>query len=87
MAGNISVPHHFVADDILRRRVFILTLFCLLDIIFIWKVNTVYGFDLSWYLNGILFTPYKYTKIAHVMRDKFTILEGISVKNMLIHLG
>jgi len=47
----------------------------------------VYGFDLSWYLNGILFTLYKYTMIAHVIRDEFSILEGISVKNMLIHLG
>lgn len=68
-------------------HIFILTLFCLLVVIFIWKVNTLYGFDLSWYLNGILFTLYKYTMIAHVLRDKFSIPEGISVKNMLIRLG
>ena len=47
----------------------------------------MYGFDLSWYLNGILFTLYKYTMIAHVVRDKFSILEGVSMKNMLIRLG
>jgi hypothetical protein len=68
-------------------HIFICTLFCLLVVIFIWKVNTLYGFDLSWYLNDILFTLYKYTMIAHVLREKFSILEGISVKNMLIRLG
>jgi hypothetical protein len=47
----------------------------------------VYGCDLSWYLDGILFTLYKYTMIAHVIRDEFSILEGMSVKNMLIRLG
>ena len=87
MVGNISIPHHFVSDDILSMAYICTHFCCLLVLIFILKVNTVYGFDLSWYLNGILFTLYKYTMIAHVIRDEFSILEGISMKNMLIHLG
>jgi hypothetical protein len=50
--------------------IYIHTYFVLfLAIIFIWKVNIMCGFDLSsWYLNGILFTLYKYTVLAHVIR-------------------